>query len=127
MVAGLAPGKLRRDRDRGKVDLRQRRHRQQREDHQAHQENAAHQQRGGDRSADERFGNAHDAFGIAVAVPVEALAVVARTCAPGCRRYWLLVTTRSLKARPPFMTVIPPLSAPIFRGRTSTVESLFTT
>ena len=67
MVSALAPGRRRGDLDGGKVDLRQRRDRQHRKgDHADHQQ-SGRQQRRRDRTADERFGDAHCGAGAAEA------------------------------------------------------------
>ena len=60
---GAGAGELGGHRDGGEIDARQRRDRQQRIGGDADQHEGRHQQRGGDRPADERGGDAHVAIG----------------------------------------------------------------
>ena len=66
MVSALAPGKRRGDLDGRKVDLRQRRHRQERKRHNADERQRRHHERGRDRPADEGFRDVHGAAPLAL-------------------------------------------------------------
>ena len=67
MVSALAPWQVGGDLDGRKVDLRQRSDRQERKGDDADEGQRRHQQRGGDRPADERFGEVHELLPAAAA------------------------------------------------------------
>src|SRR5579864_6114217 len=114
--AGAGPG--RRHLDGRKVDLRQRRHRQERKGDDADEGERRHQQRGSDRPSDERFGYVHD-------WPPRATArgSMMVTAAPVCSLYWPSVTTRSPAAMPEVTMVRSSVVVPVTMGRGSTVLS----
>ena len=82
------------DRNGGKVDLRQRRDRQQRIGDEADQQHRRHQQRRRDRPMNERSGNA------AVMAELPLAVESTLTCVPGCNRKRLVVMTRSPSFNP---------------------------
>src|SRR5581483_10454386 len=112
------------------VDLRQRRDGQQREGHQADEENPRHEERGGDRPADEGGREAHEARCPAVpgraalaASPAACSGDRTRTRAPGCSRKALLVTTCWPASSPWVTTAIVSLLLAMVTGCAVTVES----
>src|SRR5262249_33976648 len=104
----------------------QRRDRQQRIGGKPAQQQPHHQQRGCNRSRDERRGNVH---GIGVCCALCAAASSAAwpcrmfTRTPGCSLYCPSTTTCSFAARPLSMSACPPLTCATATGRTATVLS----
>ena len=118
IVSGLAPGQARRDLDRREVDVREVAHGQRAEADRAEQEDPGHDERRHDGPPDEGLGDAH---------PLVLFSAFISTFAPGKRRSWPSVTTRSPAARPFAIATTPSADGPVFTGRGSTVRSSFTT
>src|SRR5262249_34983670 len=110
------PCKRRLNLDRRKIDLRQGRDRQERKCRDAGKRDRRHQQRGGDRAADERLGEVH------LTLPASAdCGVVKLTGALRASRYCPSVTTRSPSRRPEVTTVRSPDVGPTSIARGSAV------
>ena len=112
MVSALAPCQVARDLNGRKIDLRQRRDRQEREGGDADERDRRHQQRGGDRPADERLGEVHEA---PLFVRLAACASML-TGALVFNLYCPPVTTRSPSAMPEVTMVRSPTEGPTSIG-----------
>ncbi len=108
-----SPRERGRNRDRRKIDLRQRRDGERRKRDEAHQEDRNHDQRGGDRTVDKGCGNAAEH---SAQLP---LALSMETSAPGCSKNSPAVTTRSPSWRPSETTAVAASWRATFTCRTA--------
>src|SRR5262249_34197471 len=109
----------------GKVDLRQRRYRQQRKRDKADKTDPRHHERRGDRAPDERFGNIHDEPSRFATSGRGGSSTVTRE--PGRSLYWPLTTTRSPGESPDVTIVWSSVVGPTLTGRASATPSGLTT
>ena len=98
-------------------------HRQSQEAHDAEENDRDRKHRGHDGAANERFGEVHGF----PASPPASLGSSTFTLPPGMMPMWPMVTTRSPALRPLSITTRSSCRCPSVTGRSSAVESSFTT